>query len=80
VCLQVGEAHDQGRRPHENGTPVQELEQWARSKWPKAGERIYAWSYQVHMVAVAVGRVPVGANVGSVLLLIYDEWHLAASG
>jgi hypothetical protein len=40
----------QGKRPSQYGQPLQQLESWARSRWPAAGERLYAWSYQVKSV------------------------------
>jgi hypothetical protein len=37
----------QGKRPSQYGQPLQQLESWARSQWPAAGERLYAWSWMV---------------------------------
>jgi hypothetical protein len=43
----------QGKRPSQYGQPLQQLESWARSRWPAAGDRLYAWSYQVSDLRIA---------------------------
>eukprot|EP00882_Tetradesmus_deserticola_P000301 GHRQ01000333.1.p1 GENE.GHRQ01000333.1~~GHRQ01000333.1.p1 ORF type:complete len:663 (+),score=295.35 GHRQ01000333.1:150-2138(+) len=55
LLLVSGEAHDQGKRPSQYGQPLQQLESWARSRWPAAGERLYAWSYQYFQTAEDLG-------------------------
>eukprot|EP00878_Enallax_costatus_P006596 GHUV01006914.1.p1 GENE.GHUV01006914.1~~GHUV01006914.1.p1 ORF type:complete len:552 (+),score=139.14 GHUV01006914.1:1128-2783(+) len=55
LLVVAGEAHDQGKRPSEYGEPLANLEAWARAKWPRAGERLYAWSYQYFQTAEDLG-------------------------
>uniref|UniRef100_A0A383W2I3 Rieske domain-containing protein n=1 Tax=Tetradesmus obliquus TaxID=3088 RepID=A0A383W2I3_TETOB len=55
LLLVSGEAHDQGKRPSQYGQPLQQLESWARTRWPAAGERLYAWSYNYFQTAEDLG-------------------------
>lgn len=47
ILLVAGEAHDQGKRPNEYDDAYGKLEQWARSRFTEAGQRVAGWSYQV---------------------------------
>eukprot|EP00879_Flechtneria_rotunda_P015226 GHRR01015917.1.p1 GENE.GHRR01015917.1~~GHRR01015917.1.p1 ORF type:complete len:383 (+),score=119.25 GHRR01015917.1:1214-2362(+) len=55
VLIVSGQAHDQGKRPEEFGTPLANLEAWAKRRFPAAGERLYAWSYQYFQTAEDLG-------------------------
>lgn len=47
LLLVSGGHHASGARPPEFLGCYQALEEWARRKWPQAGDLLHAWSMQV---------------------------------